>query len=123
MLNNIIIAGRFVRDPELRRTNTGKAVTSFTLAVDRDGEGCDFIPCVAWEATAERIANYFYKGKMALVSGRLQQRDYSDKEGRKRTAYEVVVGRIYFTDKKEETKPTASDFMLMEDDDDALPFA
>lgn len=122
MLNNITIAGRFVRDPELRRTATGKAVTSFTLAVDRDGEGCDFIPCVAWEATAERIANYFYKGKMALVSGRLQQREYTDKEGRKRTAYEVVVGRIYFTDKKEETKPSVADFAVI-DDDDELPFA
>lgn len=122
MLNHICIAGRFVRDPELRRTTTGKAVASFTLAVDRDGEGCDFIPCVAWEATAERIANYFYKGKMALVSGRLQQRDYTDKEGRKRTAYEVVVGRIYFTDKKEENKPTVADFAVI-DDDDELPFA
>lgn len=122
MFNNIAIAGRFTRDPELRRTTTGKAVASFTLAVDRDGEGCDFIPCVAWEATAERIANYFYKGKMALVSGRLQQRDYTDKEGRKRTAYEVVVGRIYFTDKKEETKPSVADFAVI-DDDDELPFA
>ena len=122
MLNNIAIAGRFVRDPELRRTATGKAVASFTLAVDRDGEGCDFIPCVAWKATAERIANYFYKGKMALVSGRLQQRDYTDKEGRKRTAYEVVVGRIYFTDKKEESKPSVADFAVI-DDDDELPFA
>ena len=122
MLNIVAISGRFVRDPELRRTTTGKAVASFTLAVDRDGEGCDFIPCVAWEATAERIANYFYKGKMALVSGRLQQRDYTDKEGRKRTAYEVVVGRIYFTDKKEETKPSVADFAVI-DDDDELPFA
>ena len=122
MLNIVAIAGRFVRDPELRRTATGKAVASFTLAVDRDGEGCDFIPCVAWEATAERIANYFYKGKMALVSGRLQQRDYTDKEGRKRTAYEVVVNRIYFTDKKEETKPSVADFAVI-DDDDELPFA
>ena len=122
MLNIVAISGRFTRDPELRRTATGKAVASFTLAVDRDGEGCDFIPCVAWEATAERIANYFYKGKMALVSGRLQQRDYTDKEGRKRTAYEVVVGRIYFTDKKEETKPSVADFAVI-DDDDELPFA
>ena len=122
MLNNIAIAGRFTRDPELRRTATGKAVASFTLAVDRDGEGCDFIPCVAWEKTAEHISNYFYKGKMALVSGRLQQRDYTDKEGRKRTAYEVVVGRIYFTDKKEESKPSVADFAVI-DDDDELPFA
>ena len=122
MLNIVAISGRFTRDPELRRTATGKAVASFTLAVDRDGEGCDFIPCVAWEATAERVANYFYKGKMALVSGRLQQRDYTDKEGRKRTAYEVVVGRIYFTDKKEETKPSVADFAVI-DDDDELPFA
>ena len=122
MLNIVAISGRFTRDPELRRTATGKAVASFTLAVDRDGEGCDFIPCVAWEATAERIANYFFKGKMALVSGRLQQREYTDKEGRKRTAYEVVVGRIYFTDKKEESKPSVADFAVI-DDDDELPFA
>ena len=122
MLNIVAISGRFTRDPELRRTATGKAVASFALAVDRDGEGCDFIPCVAWEATAERVANYFYKGKMALVTGRLQQRDYTDKEGRKRTAYEVVVGRIYFTDKKEETKPSVADFAVI-DDDDELPFA
>lgn len=122
MLNIVAISGRFTRDPELRRTATGKAVASFTLAVDRDGEGCDFIPCVAWEATAERIANYFYKGKMALVSGRLQQREYTDKEGRKRTAYEVVIGRIYFTDKKEESKPSVADFAVI-DDDDELPFA
>ena len=122
MLNIVAISGRFTRDPELRRTATGKAVASFTLAVDRDGEGCDFIPCVAWEATAERVANYFYKGKMASVSGRLQQREYTDKEGRKRTAYEVVVGRIYFTDKKEESKPSVADFAVI-DDDDELPFA
>ena len=122
MLNHICIAGRFTKDPELRRTMSGKAVASFTLAVDRDGEGCDFIPCVAWEKTAEHISNYFYKGKMALVSGRLQQRDYTDKEGRKRTAYEVVVGRIYFTDKKEESKPSVADFAVI-DDDDELPFA
>ena len=123
MLNNITIAGRFVRDPELRRTNTGKAVASFTLAVDRDGEGCDFIPCVAWEKTGEHIANYFYKGKMALVTGRLQQRDWTDKDGRKRTTFDVLTTRIYFCDKKEETKPSLADFDLMEADDDALPFA
>ena len=122
MLNIVAIAGRFVRDPELRRTATGKAVASFTLAVDRDGEGCDFIPCVAWEATAERIANYFYKGKMALVSGRLQQRSYETTDGKKRTAFDVVVGRIYFCDKKEETKPSVADFAVI-DDDDELPFA
>ena len=122
MLNNIAIAGRFVRDPELRRTATGKAVASFTLAVDRDGEGCDFIPCVAWEKTAEHISNYFFKGKMAIVQGRLQQRSYETTDGKKRTAFDVVVGRIYFCDKKEETNPSVADFAVI-DDDDELPFA
>ena len=122
MLNIVAISGRFTRDPELRRTGTGKAVASFTLAVDRDGEGCDFIPCVAWEKTAEHISNYFFKGKMAIVQWRLQQRSYETTDGKKRTAFDVVVGRIYFTDKKEETKPSVADFAVI-DDDDELPFA
>ena len=122
MLNHIVLQGRLTRDPELRRTGTGKAVASFTLAVDRDGEGCDFIPCVAWEKTAEHISNYFFKGKMAIVQGRLQQRSYETTDGKKRTAFDVVVGRIYFTDKKEETKSSVADFAVI-DDDDELPFA
>jgi len=97
-------------------------VCSFTLAVDRDGDGVDFINCVAWEKTAEHIANYFYKGKLALVTGRLQQRDWTDKDGRKRTTFDVLTTRIYFCDKKEETKPSVADFAVI-DDDDELPFA
>lgn len=124
MLNHICIAGRFTKDPELRRTGTGKAVTSFTLAVDRDGEGCDFIPCVAWEKTGEFVGSYFTKGKLALVSGRLQVRSYTDKEGRKRTATEVIADRVYFGEKKEEkpAAPTAADFADPLDDDGFIPF-
>jgi len=122
MLNLIALSGRFTADPTLRRTTTGKAVCSFTLAVDRDGDGVDFINCVAWEKTAEHIANYFYKGKLALVTGRLQQRDWTDKDGRKRTTFDVLTTRIYFCDKKEETKPSVADFAVI-DDDDELPFA
>ena len=123
MLNHICIAGRLTKDPELRRTGTGKAVTSFTLAVDKDGEGCDFIPCVAWEKTGEFVDSYFTKGKLALVSGRLQVRSYTDKEGRKRTATEVIADRVYFGEKKTEEKPTSASFDPLYDDDDALPFA
>lgn len=120
MLNHITLAGRLTKDPELRRTGTGKAVTSFTLAVDRDGEGVDFIPCVAWEKTGEFVGSYFTKGKLALVSGRLQIRSYTDKSGNKRTASEVVCERVYFGEKKTET-PASFDQIL--DDDEALPFA
>ena len=123
MLNHICIAGRLTKDPELRRTGTGKAVTSFTLAVDRDGEGCDFIPCVAWERTGEFIDSYFTKGKLALVSGRLQVRSYTDKEGRKRTATEVIADRVYFGEKKETNPEQPASFDQIFDDDDALPFA
>ena len=123
MLNHICIAGRLTKDPELRRTGTGKAVTSFTLAVDRDGEGCDFIPCVAWEKTGEIVDSYFTKGKLALVSGRLQVRSYTDKEGRKRTATEVIADRVYFGEKKETKPEQPASFDQIFDDDDALPFA
>ena len=106
MLNKIFIMGRLTRDPELRRTQSGTAVTSFSLAVDRDfksqsGEKeTDFIDVVAWRSTAEFVAKYFTKGRMAVVEGRLQIRDWKDKDGNKRTAVEVVAENIYFGDSK-----------------------
>ena len=106
MLNKIFIMGRLTRDPELRRTQSGTAVTSFTLAVDRDfksqsGEkGTDFIDVVAWRATAEFAAKYFTKGRMAIVEGRLQIRPWTDKDGNNRRSAEVVADNIYFGDSK-----------------------
>ena len=106
MLNKIFIMGRLTRDPELRRTQSGTAVTSFTLAVDRDfksqsGEKeTDFIDVVAWRATAEFAAKYFTKGRMAIVEGRLQIRPWTDKDGNSRRSAEVVADNIYFGDSK-----------------------
>ena len=106
MLNKIIIMGRFARDPELRRTGSGTAVTSFPLACDRDfksqsGEKeTDFIEVVAWKNTAEFVSKYFSKGRMAVVEGRLQIRDWTDKSGNKRTTAEVVADNVYFADSK-----------------------
>ena len=104
MLNHITIMGRLTRDPELRRTQSGTAVTSFSLAVDRDFKGqdgekeTDFIDCVAWRGTAEFVSRYFAKGRMAVVDGRLQIRDYTDRDGNKRRAAEVVAESVYFGD-------------------------
>ena len=107
MLNHITIMGRLVRDPELRRTGTGVAVASFRVAVDRDyapkdgGERkADFIDCVAWRQTGEFISKYFAKGRMIIVDGRLEMRDWTDKDGNKRTSAEVVVANAYFGDSK-----------------------
>ena len=106
MLNKIIIMGRLTIDPELRRTGSGTAVTSFSLACDRDfksqsGEKeTDFIEVVAWKNTAEFVSKYFSKGRMAVVEGRLQIRDWTDKAGNKRTTAEVVADNVYFADSK-----------------------
>ncbi len=106
MLNKIILMGRLTRDPELRRTGSGTAVTSFSLAVDRDfksqsGEKeTDFIDIVAWRTTAEFVSKYFTKGRMAIVEGRLQIRDWTDKDGGKRRSAEVVADNVYFGDSK-----------------------
>jgi single-strand DNA-binding protein len=109
MLNHITIMGRLTKDVELRRTNDGTPVASFTLAVDRDftdkqsGEkGVDFIECVAWKHTAEFLSKYFSKGKLAVVSGRLQIRGWTDKDGNKRKTAEVVVDNVYFGDSKKD---------------------
>ena len=107
MLNHIVIMGRLVRDPELRRTGTGVAVASFRVAVDRDfapkdgGERkADFIDCVDWRQTGEFISKYFTKGRMIIVDGRLEMRDWTDKDGNKRTSAEIVVANAYFGDSK-----------------------
>ena len=109
MLNKIFIMGRLTRDPELRRTQSGTAVTSFSLAVDRDfksqsGEKeTDFIDVVAWRSTAEFAAKYFTKGRMAIVEGRLQIRPWTDKDGNNRRSAEVVADNIYFGDSKRDS--------------------
>ena len=158
MLNHITIMGRLTRDPELRRTGSGIAVASFTLAVDRDfsprdgGEReTDFIDCVAWRQTGEFVSKYFTKGRMAVVSGRLQIRNWTDKDGNKRRSAEVVADNVYFGDSRRDGESTgsyggntyggnaygapapsyggysapaapASDFAMLEDDDAQLPF-
>lgn len=159
MLNHIVIMGRLTRDPELRRTGSGIAVASFTVAVDRDFSGkdggekeTDFIDCVAWRQTGEFVSKYFSKGRMIVVSGKLQIRSWTDKEGNKRRTAEVVADNCYFADSKKESsgggdtyggnyggnnygQPSggfggyaqpasapASDFAMLEDDDAQLPF-
>ena len=150
MLNHITIMGRFVRDPELRRTGSGIAVASFTLAVDRDFKSSnggdkevDLIDCVAWRQAGEFVSKYFTRGRMAVVSGRLQIRSWNDKDGNKRRTAEVVADNVYFADSKSENAASgtqqsapasygtpaysapnypASDFAMLEDDDAQLPF-
>ena len=133
MLNNVVIMGRLTRDPELRRTQGGIAVTSFTMAVDRDfksqsGEKeTDFIDVVAWRNTGEFAAKYLAKGRMAAVEGRIQVRDWQDKDGNRRKSVEVVADNVYFADSKRDSKPQESrtvddqEFDEIEDDGD-LPF-
>jgi len=109
MLNNITIMGRLTKDPELRYTQNGTAVTSFSLAVERDYSGkdsekqVDFIECLAWRHTAEFLAKYFSKGRMVVASGRLQVRPWEDKNGNKRKTVEVVAENVYFGDSKKES--------------------
>ena len=115
MLNKIFIMGRLTRDVELRRTQSGTPVASFTLAVDRDfkdkatGEkATDFVDVVAWRQTAEFVSKYFTKGRMAIVEGRLQMRDWTDKDGNKRRNAEVVADSVYFGDSKRDGDGTAT---------------
>ena len=153
MLNHITIMGRLTRDPELRYTQSQTPVASFTLAVDRDfgsrngGEKqTDFIDCVAWRQTAEFVSKYFTKGSMAVVSGRLQIRDWTDREGGKRRSAEVVVDNMYFGESRrrdgdsgdsrsssyssygnsgsagKSSAPAASAFAELDDGDGELPF-
>ena len=129
MLNRCIIMGRLTRSPELRRTQSGKAVTSVTLAVDRDFKGqngekeTDFIDIVAWGNTAEFLCNYFSKGRMTVVEGRLQIRDWTDKDGGKRRSAEIVAERVYFADSKRDQEAAAPQaFEELDEDDGDLPF-
>ena len=117
MLNHITIMGRLTRDPELRRTGSGIAVASFSLAVDRDyspkdgGEReTDFIDCVAWRQTGEFVSKYFTKGRMAVVSGRLQIRSWTDKDGNKRRTAEVVADNVYFGDSRRDSDNSGSSY-------------
>ena len=115
MLNHITIMGRLTRDPELRRTGSGVAVASFTVAVDRDFSGrdggekeTDFIDCVAWRQTGEFVSKYFTKGSMIVVSGRLQIRSWTDKDGNKRRTAEVVADNVYFGESRRSNEGNTS---------------
>lgn len=142
MLNRIVIMGRLTKDPDLRRTQSGTAVASFTLAVDRDftnqdgSRDTDFIDCVAWKGTGEFVSRYFTKGRMAVVTGRLQLRDWTDREGNKRRNAEVVADSVYFGDSKKDPEaeyaaaekagksyqPAAAPVSVEADEDGDLPF-
>ena len=137
MLNHITIMGRLTRDPELRRTGSGIAVASFTVAVDRDFSGrdsgekeTDFIDCVAWRQAGEFVSKYFTKGRMIVVSGRLQVRNWKDKDGNNRRSTEVIADSCYFGDSKRDASAPQSatvntpesDFAVLDDDDATLPF-
>ena len=138
MLNHIVLMGRLTRDPELRQTGSGISVASFTIAVDRDyaAQGAeketDFVDIVAWRGTADFVSKYFAKGRMAVVSGRLQIRNWQDKEGNKRRSAEVVADNIYFGESKKDSQGSGStqssepaqsaDFAPLDDDDSELPF-
>lgn len=136
MLNRCIFMGRMTRDPELRSTNSGKSVTSFTIACERDmkdkdgSRTTDFIDCVAWGPAAEFAAKYLGKGRMAIVDGRLQVRDWTDKTGGKRKSVEVVADHVYFGEAKPKEKYAApsypapdNGFQDIEDEDSGdLPF-
>ena len=152
MLNKIFLQGRLVADPELRQTPSGASVATFRIAVDRDfknketGEkDTDFVTIVAWRATAEFVSRYFTKGRMAIVEGRLQMRNYTDREGNKRTAAEVVADNVYFGDSRRDNEgggyaysapppvhtaapsygtpsPASDQFAELSEDDGELPF-
>ena len=130
MLNHIVIMGRLGKDPELRRTQSGVAVATFNVAVDRDFKDkatgqrdTDWITCVAWRSTAEFVEKYFSKGSQVLVAGRLQMRDWTDKDGNKRISAEVQAENVYFAGAKTEGgQRELPEFEVMDDDDPDLPF-
>mgnify|MGYP000688803806 CR=1 FL=1 len=131
MLNNIVIMGRLTRDPELRPTSSGVAVASFTLACERDfapqgaDKKTDFIDVCAWQYTAEFVDKYFSKGQMAIVTGRLQIRNWEDKEGNKRRSAEILADHVYFGEGKKdraETSEPQGEFNEITGDDPDLPF-
>lgn len=136
MLNVVVLMGRICADPELRHTGNDVAVTSFTLAVDRSYKGkngekqTDFIDIVAWRSAAEFSAKYFSRGQLVAVQGAIQTRSYTDRDGNKRKAFEIVADNVHFAESKKD-KPTANNAGYasgsngnFEDviDDDSLPF-
>lgn len=133
-LNRIDLMGRLVRDVELRQTNNGKPVASFTIAVDRDRKNqngekeTDFFDIVAWNGTAEFASKYFVKGRMAIASGRLQNREWTDKDGNKRRTAEIVADNLYFGDSKKDADSAApaanqtDSFAVVNEPDDGLPW-
>ena len=121
MLNKIAVMGRLTRDPELRHTESGVAVCSFTVACDRDYKAenaereADFIDVVVWRSTAEFVSKYFVKGRMAVVEGRLQSRKWTDKNGQNRVAWEIIADNVYFGDSKpKDAGASEGDFTLPE---------
>lgn len=133
MLNHITIMGRLTADPELRRTGSGVAVASFKIACDRDfgekgNKETDFIDCVAWRQTGEFVSKNFSKGRMIALSGRLQIRKWTDKDGNKRSTAEIVADNVYFADSKKDSGnsdnnfASSGDFAMLDNDDANLPF-
>lgn len=126
MLNKVVLLGRMVKDAEIRHTDSGKAVTSFTIAVDNghgDNKKTDFINCVAWEKTAEFIKNWFGKGRMIAIVGRISTRTYESQDGRKNYITEVVVNEVSFADsKKDETPQENKDEFTPLDNNNGLPW-
>lgn len=128
MLNSISLMGRITRDPELKYTPSEKPVTSFTLAVDRDGKdaGVDFLDCVAWEANATLVDRFFKKGNLMIVRGRLRIKEWMGKDDTKKRAPEIVVERVYFVEKKSESNRPVdaglSSFTDVDEGDGELPF-
>lgn len=131
MLNHVALQGRLTRDPELRSTGSGIPVTSFSLAVNGKKDDTTFIDCVAWRGTAEAICQYLGKGRMMVVEGSLQSREWNDKDGNRRKSIEINVSQFHFCDKKESAPPPArndvysvepSGFAEIDDQDGTLPF-
>lgn len=130
MLNHIVVMGRLTRDPELRRTESGVAVASFSLAVDRDfapkdggDRETDFIDVIAWRQTGEFVSKHFTKGRMAVVSGRLQIRNWTDKDGNKRRTAEIVAENIYFGDSKKDGESNSGDYSASTEKSDTNNYA
>lgn len=140
MINNVVLLGRLVADPELKQTQSGISVANFTLAVDRSyckpgaERQCDFIDCVAWKGTGEFVSKYFRKGQLIAVTGSIQTRTYTDKEGNKRKVFEILVNSASFCESKKSSgntdsnpypagdQTTKDDFETVDDDPDGLPF-
>ena len=126
MLNIVVLMGRLCAEPELKRTQNGTSVCSFTLALDKytnKEKTTLFVPCVAWRERAEFLVKYFSKGSLIAIEGSLQTRDYTDKTGAKRSAFDINVQSVYFTgERREAIHKTKDDFIEIDGDDGELPF-